>query len=221
MKYIRKIKEPNSLTQYRQQQGAYYDGYPQKDELRDSLLKEQKYICCYCMQRIDKKKMKIEHWFPRFPKTNLQEQIEQLKIKGQTEQLNYNNLLAACLGNEGEPKHLQHCDTYKGNTNIKINPVLQICESLIKFKANGEIYADDADIDNDLAVTLNLNYQTIVKNRKVVLDTAYEKLAVHKGLWSKELLQKEIDRWENGNSEEYQPYCQIVIYHLKKKLAKL
>jgi uncharacterized protein (TIGR02646 family) len=206
MKYIKKSKEPNSLTQYRQQQGAYFDGYPQKDELRDSLLKEQKYICCYCMQRISKDKMRIEHW------------------KSQTgfpaQQLIYSNLLGACSGNEGQPESLQHCDVRRKNIPLKINPIASNCEILVKFKANGEIYADDVDINKDLNITLNLNYQTIVKNRKVTLEATYEKLEKYKGTWSKEILQKEIDKWEGVNNEEYKPYCQIVIYHLRKKLAK-
>jgi conserved hypothetical protein TIGR02646 len=209
MKYIRKGREPNSLTQYRQQQGAYYDGYPQKDELRDSLVKEQKYICCYCMQRINNstEKMRIEHW-------NSQSEFPE-------QQLIYTNLLGACSGNEGQPKNLQHCDVSKGNISIKINPTMSTCEILVKFKANGEIYSNDADINNDLSVTLNLNYQTIVNNRKAVLDIAYNNLAKHKGIWSKDILQKEIDKWEGKYDSEYQPYCQIVIYHLKKKVAKL
>jgi len=207
MKYIKKSKEPNSLTQYRQQQAAYYDGYPQKDELRDSLLKEQKYICCYCMQRISKDKMRIEHWSSQseFP----------------AQQLIYTNLLGACSGNERQPENLQHCDVRRKNIPLKINPTISTCDILIKFKANGEIYSDDTDINKDLNITLNLNYQTIVKNRKTVLDTAYEKLGIYKGTWSKELLQREIDKWESEYNEKYQPYCQIVIYQLKKKLTKL
>ncbi len=32
------------------------------------------------------------------------------------------NLLAACDGNEGCPRKLQHCDTHKGDGEITINP---------------------------------------------------------------------------------------------------
>jgi uncharacterized protein (TIGR02646 family) len=207
MKYIKKGKEPNSLTQYRQQQGAYFDGYPQKDDIRDSLLKEQKYICCYCMQRISKDKMRIEHWNSQtgFP----------------AQQLIYTNLLGACSGNEGQSKNLQHCDVRRKNIPLKINPTMSNCEIIIKFKANGEIYSDDIDINNDLNITLNLNYQTIVKNRQTVLDTVKKELEIHKRKWSKELLQKEIDKWEGEYDDKYKPYCQIVIYQLKKKLTKL
>jgi uncharacterized protein (TIGR02646 family) len=142
MKYIKKGKEPNSLTEYRKQKNAYFDGYPQKIDLRKSLLKEQKYICCYCMKRISQNKvelddsgeeqMRIEHW--------------KSKNKYPELQLTYNNLLGACTGNKGKPEHLQHCDVRKGNAELKINPTVFSCENLIKFKKNGKIYSDDNEI---------------------------------------------------------------------------
>lgn len=222
MKYIKKSKEPSSLILYRKQKDAYFDGYADKDDLRKSLLKEQKYLCCYCMQKISIDKMKIEHFIPRTDEN-----------KGIELQLVYSNLLAACLGNEGQAKHLQHCDTRKANEKIIINPALLSCESIIKFKSTGEIYSDDLEINNELGVVekpgkgdlggkLNLNYVVLIKNRKKTLDSALKKfIEKHpKGTWSKAVLQREIDKWENTNLEEYEPYCQIVIFHLKNKLNR-
>ncbi len=141
MKYIRKGTEPNSLTRHRNREYSGFDNYREKDELRKTLLNEQKEICCYCMQRIKKDKMKIEHWKPQTGYPDLQ--------------LNYKNLLGACLGNEGKPKHLQHCDTKKGDELITINPTRHNCEILVKFSKSGEIYSDDDNINKDLNETLN------------------------------------------------------------------
>lgn len=207
MKYIQKEKEPSSFTIYRQQKYAYFDGC-NKDDLRKFLLKEQKYICCYCMQRISEDKMRIEHWrsqseFPQY-------------------QLTYSNLFGACTGNEGKPKRLQHCDVRRENTPLTINPTKPVCEIIIKFRRNGEIYSDDSDINMDLKETLNLNYEPLRKGRKEKLDFAFENLRKkNKGTWSKDILQREIDKWENKNNEKYKAYCQIVIYHLKKKLLSV
>lgn len=52
MRNIRKGSEPASLTRHRCNTNSDYDNYPEKDELRESLVKEQRGICCYCMQRI-------------------------------------------------------------------------------------------------------------------------------------------------------------------------
>ncbi len=105
MKQIKKGREPDSLLAHRKKSHANYDNFKEKDDLRDSLMKEQGYICCYCMQRIapNAEKMKIEH--------------RQSQKRHPELQLDYQNLLASCKGNEGKAKHLQHCDTSKGEDN--------------------------------------------------------------------------------------------------------
>ena len=52
--------------------------------------------------------MKIEHWRSR-------------KAYGE-DQLRYGNLLAACRGGEGRPGREQHCDTKKGDREVRWNP---------------------------------------------------------------------------------------------------
>lgn len=212
MKRIIKNQEPKSLLEHRLQPFADYDNYSQKEELRASLLTEQGHICCYCMQRIKKDEMKIEHW-------RSQDEYPDL-------QLDYNNLLGACEGNQGSPKHLQHCDTKKGNTRLTINPLdnFKNCEDLIKYLSNGRIYSDDTTINNELNEVLSLNMQTLVNNRKVILDTLLEQLNNEKptGDWTVAMLNRKIQEWSNKQKDEkYKPYCQIAIYYLKKKLSKL
>ena len=85
MIYIKKRKEPASLTKYKKQKFAYYDGYKEKDDLRKMLLKEQGYLCAYCMRRIDIEHMKIEHWFPENELSDI-------------ERLDYRNMLGSCEG---------------------------------------------------------------------------------------------------------------------------
>jgi hypothetical protein len=52
MRNIHKNPEPTSLTQHRCNTNTDYDNYAEKDDLRESLVNEQRGICCYCMQRI-------------------------------------------------------------------------------------------------------------------------------------------------------------------------
>ena len=219
MKYIKKGREPSSLTHYRKKKEAYFDGYPEKDDLRKSLLQEQKYICCYCMSRIVRKEdvensdlgqvMKIEHREPKNQKPK--------------KQLTYRNLLGACNGKYGE---LQYCDTHKSqyddSRTLTINPTEIICEEKVKFYANGEIYSEDKVVHNDLTEILNLNCEYLIKRRKNTFDE-WQKKFIHqypKGAWSKAILQQELDNWENASLEEYRPYCQIVIAYLKDKIKK-
>ena len=58
MKYIQKnIKnEPDTLKAYRSTPNATYTGFADTRQLlKTALCKEQGYICCYCMRRIEPK----------------------------------------------------------------------------------------------------------------------------------------------------------------------
>lgn len=209
MKYIKKRNEPVSLKKFRAIPGARYDDYREKDELRQALILEQGFICCYCLRRIKLETMHIEHWKPQslYPQN----------------QLDYKNLLAACDGNEGKPLHLQHCDKRKGNREITINPTHPSCETLEKFRSNGEVYSDNETVDQELNTILNLNIQTHIINRKYVLDHVIQRLTAENrdGTWSKTLLKKELREWEGLSADgKYESYCRIVIFFLEKKLAK-
>lgn len=212
MKHIVKGKEPQSLLEHRLQPYADYDNYREKDELRESLLTEQGHICCYCMGRIVKNKMKIEHWQPQSSYPNLQ--------------LAYPNLLGACEGNQGGRKDLQHCDTKKGESEITINPTdpIKKCDRLIKYSSNGRIYSDDVTIDEELNNVLNLNQETLIKNRKAVLDSLirYLNKKYPDKSWTIEILTKEIAKLTQLNQDsQYQPYCQVAISYLNKKLSSV
>lgn len=212
MKHIVKGTEPPSLTQHRLQAHTYYDNYVEKDELRATLLAEQGRICCYCMQRISEDESKIEHWSSqdRHPER----------------QLEYANLLVACLGGEGSPRHLQHCDTHKRDDDITVNPAdrARNCDHLIRYAPDGLIYSEHADIDCDLHPTLNLNLQTLKNNRKAVLDGAIKSLRRVRpdGQWPRDFLDRAKGKWQaQGQDGDYIPYCQIVVAYLDKKLNRL
>ena len=99
-----------SLITHRQAPHSDYDNYPDKDSLRAMLVNEQRGLCCYCMGRIRSDSMKVEHWKcqSRFP----------------GDQLDYRNLLGACQGGEGQPRSRQHCDTRKGDSDLRWNPAV-------------------------------------------------------------------------------------------------
>ena len=61
MRTITKGHEPSSLREHRKA-GGTYETYQQTDDARRALLEEQGYLCCFCMQRIALRRMKIAHW---------------------------------------------------------------------------------------------------------------------------------------------------------------
>lgn len=212
MKHIAKGPEPSSLTQHRLQAYADFDNYAEKDDLRAALLTEQGKICCYCMQRIAETESKIEHWSSQ--------------TGHPARQLEYSNLLLACLGGEGSPRHLQHCDTHKRHDDITVNPADsgRNCEHLIRYAPDGHIYSDYADIDRDINVVLNLNLQSLKNNRAAVLDGAIESLRRSRpdGQWTLTFLDRAKRTWQDrGRDGAYNEYCRIVIAYLDKKSDRL
>lgn len=210
MKYIQKNREPSALIEHRSKEYACYDNIPKdtKDEIRKSLLAEQGHVCCYCMKRIHMEDMKIEHWKPQ----------------GYVElSLQYSNMLGACNGNEGNPRQLQCCDTYKGEKELFINPLDKCCETFIKFRDDGTIYSDDPRVNHDLKEILNLNQQTLKENRKEVIDCIVEYLLREypTGQWPKAKIQEVINQWNRRDAQgRYREYYGVALYRLQRWLMK-
>ena len=174
MRFIRKNSEPESLTQYKKQSGAYYDGYDKKDDVREALLKEQGYLCGYCMKRLEScNQVKIEHIVP-----------QSRLVEDEKAALDYHIMIGVCYGNEGHPKRELTCDAHRGNDDLTVSPFSETSISLIKYRSDGTIYSDNLDINKDLNSTLNLNYNGfgvyLKDNRKEVLLACKNKLKTMK-----------------------------------------
>ena len=215
MRNIQKQPEPISLIQHRCSSHSDYDNYAEKDDLRTSLVSEQRGICCYCMQRIypTLEKMKIEHCQSQSPN------------KFPEKQLDYTNLLGACLGGSGKPRRDQHCDTRKGDDDISFNPanLKHDVERLFKFPGSGRIEANDEANDpqfqSEIDDVLNLNHSILVNNRKAVIDAFTQILRLKK---VRDVdIPKYLATWEGENGADLEPFCQVVVYYLRKKIAKM
>ena len=224
MKYIEKKieNEPDSLKRTRSTPGSTYNDVNRVD-VRNSLLTEQGGICAYCMQRIsDKLDDKGQ------PLTTIEHYVAQKADEGEGNELtmNYMNMLGICRGNDGSPKHLQHCGNRRGKTPLSIDPRNPICETLIKYEdTTGKIYSDNPNIDKDLNETLGLNGENLINNRKriisiarLVMQNKYKKKKNKS--WSKSDLQSEINRWKS-KSDKYEEYCMAAVFYLERKLARL
>lgn len=210
MKYITKGTEPHSLLEHRTKEHACYDNIPSttKEEIKEALLSEQGHVCYYCMKRIHFEDMKVEHWKP-------QKYVEL--------SLRYTNMMGACDGNEGNPKQLQCCDTRKGEDEISINPLDPISEVRIKYKDDGRIYSDNETVNKDLNEILNLNHQTIKDNRKGVIDSIVKNLQnkYPNKPWTKSIIQQEIHKWNNRDSEgKFREYYGVALFYLQKRYSK-
>jgi uncharacterized protein (TIGR02646 family) len=214
MRRIKKAKEPKVLAQYRATAAATYNGFQTAQRtqiLRESLLSDQGGICCYCMQRIypNEDAMKVEHWRSqrRFPDY----------------QLDYSNMLAACMGNEGEPEEEQHCDTRKGNKDLARNPADpdDRIEDFIQYLGDGTIVSNDPDLNEQLGEdVLNLNRALFISNRLSVLDAFHQSLPGNRTLTKGELRKMEKDWGSGAAGVELKPFCGVVVYWIRKRLAR-
>lgn len=213
MLLIRKESEPRTLTEYKCQSHVYYGGLPEtvKNDIRRSLLSEQGFLCAYCMRRIDKDHMKIEHWKP------------QNKLNDY-EALDYNNLLGCCLGclKDHNDKKFETCDTHKGKEEIVVDPRNILHIDLIKYKSSdGTIYSDDCQLNSDIDLTLNLNseFHMLKENRRAKLKAFEEYLASanSRGKFNKAMLRKILLKYtskdKTGNLPEY---AGVIVWRLRK-----
>jgi uncharacterized protein (TIGR02646 family) len=210
MRQIRKGREPASLTEHRLSAGTDYDGYRDKDTLRTCLVTEQRGLCCYCLSRIraERDAMKTEHW-------HCQDNYK-------AEQLLYSNLLGACMGNEGRATKDQHCDTRKGNRDLSRNPAnpMHHVEDLIQFPGDGRIVSQDPVFDAELNDVLNLNLPFLMNNRIAALE-ALKGLLAKRGQLERTAWEKLLQEWSGESTVgDLLPYCQVVVYWLRKRLSR-
>ena len=212
MRAIAKGPEPASLTAHRKTPHCDYDNYGDRPALRHALVTEQRGICCYCMERIHNGPltMKVEHWRcqSRFP----------------GEQLSYRNLLGACLGGDGQPPALQHCDSRKGDRDLRWSPAdpAHHIETRLRYELDGSIRADDAGFDAELEDVLNLNLPRLKNNRKGVLDAVLDWWRNEKrgGHVPRARFEAERNRRVAGDGE-LEPFCQVAVWWLEQRLSKM
>jgi len=156
--------------------------------------------------KIDAGAMKIEHW--------------KSQVSAPTQQLNYRNLLGGCKGGEGQPGHLQHCDTRKGDRDLLWNPAdpEHHIETRLGYEFDGTIRANDDVFDRQLNEVLNLNLPLIKNNRSGVLTALLHWWRVERPV-PRARIEREIRERTTGVS--LTPYCQVAVWWLRQKLASM
>lgn len=210
---IVKDKESKEWEEYRNTEGVDYQSIP---ELVDSLLKEQGYICAYCMRRIPCKdnisneNHRVEHILSR--------------EKHPDKKLDYKNMVICCPGHIGEENH---CDRLKGDMDISFNLFDENFIRTLSYKSDGKIISSNVTFDNEINEVLNLNTSLLKANRKEIWRVVTRELNTLKGdkPWNKTILKKCLEKYSNKHEKDgkmqFIPYCGIVIYNIQKKLRQM
>ena len=203
---INKGNEPTSWRVYRLTPGVAYQA---TEELRDALLKDQGYICAYCMRVIPVRDTGN-------PETS---RIEHIKCRDRYEELelDYNNMVICC---PGIIDGTEHCDKSKGNQDISFNlfhPAFQ--DSISYSSKDGKIKSSNAVWDNEINQKLQLNNNRLKYNRQYALDGIRSLLEKKK--WRRAELESKLREWSVPDQDgKLKTYCGVVIWYLEKKLRQ-
>jgi len=179
---------------------------PEKKALREHLLKEQGYLCCYCNQLIESDptetlplRVKIEHLNPKD------------KDKYPEKKFTYENLLVACNGGERDKPVVQHCDTKKDNEEkTPIYPLQKKCEELFEYNALGEIEGITPEETKTISV-LGLDIAKLNLLRQEAIDTFIEE---HLSKPDEEIV-TELKLLITKIDDRFSPFCIAVLKFIK------
>lgn len=145
MKFIDKQQEPQEYLDWKDESNDDWKptyatlGGSVKKTLKNALMVEQGFLCCYCEGELSVDDSHIEHFRPqRDP---------------YVDPLDYSNLLCSCQNHlrKGEPLH---CGNLKGDwfdSKLLISPLDPTCETRFRFTADG--YIQPIDEGDSAAVT--------------------------------------------------------------------
>lgn len=218
---MRKItKQPQPQKFIEATKGKYatsdYEELPSdvKDALRESLCKEQGFLCCYCMQRIEpnSSSMHVEHW--------------QCQDNHPERQLDYRNMLGACQNSRGLREKNQYCAVKKDNDDLKFNPADDNVENFIQYTHTGKIKSQDSEFDEQLNTVLNLNCDKLKNDRKSCWQSfaalMNKRWASKQQTWKLEKLVPAIEECQTPDANgKLREYSNIILFMLKKKQKQL
>jgi len=188
-----------------------------KKDVRDSLVQEQGFICCYCQQKIDlNENTIIEHFIAR------DTQPEKM--------FDYNNILACCDGGDKERttekkqgiKKTQrtplYCDREKSNDSISISPLDENCESHFSYEFNADsLFVSIIGISTegqDTIQKLNLDVDILKSERgKAVAGILFDENGDYISPEEAQNLIVAIKQRKANN--QFEPFC-VVLEHILK-----
>lgn len=212
MKHIVKGPAPTELEEFKDNfriinhREPMYKDFRETDawrHLREILLGEQGYICCYCMQGIEDWDSHLEHFTPRVdgklhPHSILSDHIE----------LEYSNLFMSCNGETSSPR--EHCGHKKDDTQtaMLVCPTDDDVEGQFSYTINGKIDGITPKAMTTIRV-LGLDSYALERHRKTAI---YEVI--------KELNDSDIDmlihKYECRDARGmFTPYCKAITYCLR------
>jgi uncharacterized protein (TIGR02646 family) len=166
MKHIVKQGEPGSFANWKELandewQPTYDDlcGNPKK-AVKDALMAEQGYLCCYCERRLTEEDSHIEHFHPQNDPA--------------VDPLDFGNLLCSCQNQikKGEPRHCGNLKDKWFDPYMLVSPFEPTCEERFAFSGDGVIKAlvDDDQAASETIMRLGLDIPKLNALRAMAIE---------------------------------------------------
>lgn len=230
MRYIQKIAEPPFFTTWKHQfhringrQPVYEDlkGTDIYLRLKESLLQEQGYLCCYCEKYIGTSDYytdcDIEHFMPRHPDKRYLTTAECSVCENA--QMDYTNMLASCKGEWRDS--LDHCNHKKDNWfNFKtcVSPTDVRIKTIFGYTTEGKIFPIDGNkYGSDMQKHMNLNSEILKRQRRDAYVTVLEQeFDDEELLGDMEYINSTIQEYGQMHDGKYYEFNSMITYCLKK-----
>lgn len=204
---INKGTEPKEWTKLNVTEGVTkYEAIP---ELRSALLRDQGYICAYCMRVIPVQK--------KDPNQSEDSKIEHIKprTKYPAEERLYSNMVVCCPGYINSS---DHCDKSKKSEEIHFSPFdHNVQESISYSSKDGAMKSTNTQWQKDIDEVICLNNPMLKVNRLQTLDGV--KSILFKKKYSIKVLEEKLKEWGRPDAEgKRKAYCGVVIWYLEKKI---
>lgn len=192
-------------------------GYSKK-ALREELLKEQGYLCCYCNRRIELKSEEeakastIEHFLPRSAYLHLT--------------FEYSNLHAACSGKvkpQERPKKQQNCGQKKDDEKLPLSPLSEDIEQHFGCTKDGQIMPK-TEVAEETIHLLNLNAKKLKDLRQSFIEAnIYTEETVFEDVEEfidEAAAQRLYDQLSQKRDGKYDSFCHQIQQVLQKEILE-
>jgi len=222
VRFIEKGPEPPLLRKWRWDntglpQNLSYSNIPPQAlaELRETLLREQGYVCAYTMMRIaSSDKGHIEHVQPRsrYPERDLE----------------YGNMVYCAPGSDGASHEFgaKLKDAFDATNRNFVSPLRQTCETRLAYDSNGKV---NAKSPNDSASwktidVLNLNHAELVALRRAAIRGLRIFRRAAKPLSAAEARTLAVHVMQRDGAAKIAPFCiaikQVALHFAKQRDAR-
>ena len=169
-----------------------------KSDLKRELLKEQGYLCCYCMDRVLDESSHIEHFIPQ--------------VHCRDKDLDYSNMFVSCNGYTEELWD-DHCGHRKDNwydSSLMLSPTSVKIDESFEYTIDGHIFGKNVKAIEMIA-QLGLDSYDLNRKRKAALEASefYEEFT-----YDDDEINRFIESYETKVDDCYTPFCNVIIYNL-------